>query len=318
MLRDANYPRSLVSAALDEYGLTGVRVEPIRVFNNAVFRVTTPSGDLALRIHRPGYRTSTQIRSELVYLAGLAATGLIEVPAPLSTRHGDLVAQIDTGDEARHCSVVTWLPGRVRRPGTGAGPATLFRIGETLGWMHSFSESFKPQPAFDRPVWDLEAVLDRGDASPLGEGRHLIDEVRERSEALFGGIARAPTDHGVIHNDFILLNCLHRGRRTAVIDFDDCGWGFFLQDLGGLLGNLKDYPNYRSLWKPFLDGYRSVRPLPSEREDDLELMVALRHAATALWMIDRDRQQPLPGDQLRENLDHRLEEIERSLREMTL
>lgn len=43
-------------------------------------------------------------------------------------------------------------------------------------------------------------------------------------------------------------------------------------------------------------------------------MVALRHAATALWMIDRDREHPLPGERLRENLDYRLEEIERSLR----
>ena len=311
---DVSLLRPLVNIALDEYGLTGVRVTPVRVFNNSVFRLTTPAGDLALRIHRQGYRTSREIRSELVYLTGLAATGRVDVPVPLVTRRGELVAEVQAPGEVRHCSVVTWLPGEVRRPGTGAGPATLVRIGEALGRIHEFSASFAAPAGFERPTWDLETLLGGEGAHQLGDGQRLIDEVRERSVPVFGGIAGSPSAFGVIHHDFILLNCLHRGRRTAVIDFDDCGWGFFIQDLGGLLGNLKDYPHHRSLWKPFLDGYRSVRPLPSEREEDLELMVALRHAATALWMIDRDRERPLPGDQLRRNLDYRLGEIERSLK----
>lgn len=311
---DVSRLRPLVNAALGEYALIGVPATPVRVFNNAVFRLEVPDGGLALRIHRKGYRTPTEIESELVYLAGLAATGTVDVPTPRATRRGGFVAEVQALGEVRHCSVVTWLPGEVRRPGTGAGPATLVRIGAALGRIHEFSASFAAPAGFGRPAWDLDTLLGANGTRLPGEGHQLIEEVRHRTRAVFGGIARSPATFGVIHHDFILLNCLHRGRRTAVIDFDDCGWGFYLQDLGGILGNLKDYPHHRSLWKQFLDGYRSVRPLPVERSEDLELVVALRHAATALWMLDRDRERPLPADQLRQNLDYRFEEIKRSLR----
>lgn len=53
-------------------------------------------------------------------------------------------------------------------------------------------------------------------------------------------------DHrGVIHFDFILLNCrLHRGRhwRAGVIDFDDVGSGYCLYDIAPMVDNLLDFP----------------------------------------------------------------------------
>jgi Ser/Thr protein kinase RdoA (MazF antagonist) len=67
----------------------------------------------------------------------------------------------------------------------------------------------------------------------------------------------------VIHADYILGNCRFRGRTPGVLDFDDCGWGYFLYDLAPLLGNLSDSDGFPSLARAFLAGYRRAGALPA-------------------------------------------------------
>lgn len=308
----------MAEAALENYEFEPIEVTPVRFTNNAVFRVETTKSEYALRIHRPGFRTPEQTRSELIYMAGLGTGGGVSVPVPIHTQAGDLVALFEVDGKGRHASVVTWLKGKVRRPGQGAGSETLYRIGQALGRIHRFSETFEPPAGFDLPTWDVDALFTPGqmDLSETLTQRRMFGDVCKRVAEVLDDQNRSPATFGVLHHDFILLNCLHNGRRTSVIDFDDCGWGVYLQDLGGLLGNLKDYPNYWTLRKPFLDGYRSERPLPSEAEQDLELMIALRHCISALWLLERHQQGGVAGDQYQRIMAYRLGEIESSLRSL--
>lgn len=309
---------AFVEEALAQFDLGIADFAEIRVTNNAVFRLHTPAGDYALRIHRPGYRLRQQIRSELTYVAALAEGSEVIVPHPVRTRSGDVVASVEVGGEVRHASVVTWLEGAVLRPGRGAGRATLFRIGRALARIHLFSETFDPPDGFDLPTLDI-ATRFNAERLRLIETRSLrglVDQLMQRAGDRFAGLTRTPASYGVLHNDFILLNCLHSGRRTAVIDFDDSGWGFYLQDLGGLLGNLKDYGNYRTLRRWFVDGYESVRPFPTADRRDLELMIALRHCTTALWLHERRAEAPMLVDRFEQNIAYRIEEIESALTEL--
>lgn len=306
---------ALLDAAVAQYDLDVAEIDEVRVINNAVFRLRTPSRDYALRIHRPGHRLPTQIRSELVYLASLAEGSEVVVPFPIATRSGEFVALVDAADGVRHASLVTWLGGEVRRPGRGAGAATLFRIGKALGRTHQFSESFDPPDGFDLPIWDVAAMFD-SERLRLVESvshRRLIEQVAQWVEEHFDELTPTPETHGVLHHDFILLNCLHSGRQTAVIDFDDSGWGFYLQDLGGMLGNLKDHSSYRSLRRSFVAGYESIRPFPSADERDLELMVALRHCTNALWLHELRAAGAMTEDLFQRNLTYRIAEIRSSV-----
>lgn len=61
-----------------------------------------------------------------------------------------------------------------------------------------------------------------------------------------------------------------------MIDFDDCGWGYFLCDLAALLGNLADSPRFTDLRRAVLDTYRSIRPLPTSWERHLPVLMAAR------------------------------------------
>ena len=96
------------------------------------------------------------------------------------------------------------------------------------------------------------------------------------------------------------------------MDFDDCGWGYFLYDMCPLLGNLKDYPEYPVLRRELLAGYRSVRPLPREFEDAVDVLVAARHATSCLWIAGCQGNDGM-GPDAREHVAYRMEEIRNHL-----
>ena len=71
-----------------------------------------------------------------------------------------------------------------------------------------------------------------------------------------------------------------------------------------LLGNFRDYPHYPALKRAFLAGYRSVRPLPKEYEAYIPLLIATRHATSALWAAGRIRHGGLAPDEAQRMLGH--------------
>lgn len=141
-------------------------------------------------------------------------------------------------------------------------------------------------------------------ASPFRPGRMeeflpreawpLFQEVTTRTAAIFDQLDRMAGQRGIIHTDYILINChfkrVARGWKLDILDFDDLGWGYFLYDLAPLLGNLFDYPDaYSRLRRAFLDGYREVRSLPPPLEAHLPVLMAARHAAALTWLAAKQR-----------------------------
>jgi Ser/Thr protein kinase RdoA (MazF antagonist) len=164
-----------------------------------------------------------------------------------------------------------------------------------------FAEEAQASVDFELPRWDADGLFTA--ASPFRPGRlqeslssadwKLFQEVEERTRAVFERLDRHGDAFGVIHSDFILLNChfVRRGHgwEVGVLDFDDLGWGYFLYDLAPLLGNLADFPGYAAMRRPFLAGYRSLRLLPRELETHLPVLMAARHVSACLWVIGIER-----------------------------
>ena len=295
---------ALAAAALAAYDLgTGASLAPIRLTNNAVYAVRTGAVGAvgargagappayALRLHRPGYRSPAETRSELEYVRALGqATGLA-VPLPVPTRNGRLVVEVGASGSERHADLLTWVPGRGRRPGAGLGPQAADRLGELLGRLHAFAEGYTPPPGFRLPVWDVDGLF--SERSPFRPGpldallgpaeRALFDRVAAATREIFDRLGRGRAAFGVLHADFILGNCRFRGHTPGVLDFDDCGWGHFLYDLAPLLGNLSDSDRFLILGRAVLAGYRRVRALPEGAEGDLPVLMAARHAVSCLW-----------------------------------
>jgi Ser/Thr protein kinase RdoA (MazF antagonist) len=275
----------IAAAALEAYDLPNPRLRPIRIFNNAVFEVRSDTAKYALRVHRKAMRTRKNVESELVFLQSLDfAAAPIAAPKPIPTADGELVVAI----EGRVCSLLSWIDGAVRRPGSGLGPAGARLLGEALGRIHEAGAQFGS--ARDLPLWDAKSLFahdGRLDGLVSAEDFATFEYVAARTTEILGN-----TVDGVIHGDFILGNCYFARSgnhlRLGVFDFDDCGRGAFLFDMGAVLGNLADFRRqYPALRREFLAGYRSVREFIDERH--LPMMMAARHASHYLWALERGR-----------------------------
>lgn len=181
-------------------------------------------------------------------------------PEPVPTASGELVVNVD----GVPCSLLTWLDGAVRRPGSGLGPAGARLLGRALAHIHRT----QPTTDLDLPRWDAKALFAHdgrldGLVSPADFA--TFEFVAEQTNEILGDRI-----DGVIHGDFILGNCYFARSgnhlRLGVFDFDDCGWGAFLYDMGSVLGNIADFRRpYPLLRSAFLAGYRSIRDFEQER-----------------------------------------------------
>ena len=117
-----------------------------------------------------------------------------------------------------------------------------------------------------------------------GETLHLLstleNTVRQR-------VATLPTDRehfGLIHGDLRLANLLVDGDSTAIIDFDDCGFGWYLFDLAAALSFLEERPDVPELIASWLKGYRKVGEIPMDIEAEVSTLIMLRRLQLMGWV----------------------------------
>lgn len=78
--------------------------------------------------------------------------------------------------------------------------------------------------------------------------RHLQRNHWSLIEQVVGDIEKHPSNYnqqasrfGLIHADLRLANLLVDGELTRIIDFDDCGFGWYLHDLASALSSHEDH-----------------------------------------------------------------------------
>jgi Ser/Thr protein kinase RdoA (MazF antagonist) len=255
---------------------------------NTVWRVEAGAA-FALRLHRPGYHSAAALASELAFMAAMADAGLT-VPRPVPARDGALL--VAAGET--HADLLTWLPGapfgRAWSPLDLADPPGAFRmLGAALARLHLAADAWAPPPGFTRPDWGAEGLV--GEAPFWGrfwdhpaltpDQRRAVLRVRDQGREALPGLG---LDHGLIHADAVRENLLLDGERLALIDFDDCGWGYRLFDIATALLPNRGEPGYPALKAALLDGYRAHRPLDIAA---LPLLVRLRALTYLGWVLDR-------------------------------
>jgi Ser/Thr protein kinase RdoA (MazF antagonist) len=81
-----------------------------------------------------------------------------------------------------------------------------------------------------------------------------------------------------------LANLLVGIGQTRLIDFDDCGWGWFMYDFAAAISFIEDDPRIPKLKEAWVRGYRSVRKLSIEQEVEIDTFVMLRRMALLSWI----------------------------------
>ena len=299
--------RRLAETALAAYALGEVYLTPLQHFFNTTFRVDTCSRsprasqrDLVpckgeryvIRIHRPGSQNAAAIQSELLWLLALRREAGLIVPEPLSTRDGTLVTSVSTAGvpEARQCVVFRWVDGRFLR--SRLSGKELERVGAFMATLHQHAGHFVAPAGFFRPRWDYEGLRSEALGTDLEkswvhlsrEARHVLDAVAERVQRTMHTLGEGREVFGLIHADLYERNYLFSKGEVHAIDFDGCGWGYYLFDIGVTFSTLLARTDYPALRQAFLQGYRRVRPLSVSHEALLDTFIAARLMCHVLWL----------------------------------
>lgn len=296
-LADARQIESLARLAAASLHLwdvpEGATSRLINLSENATYLVEAAGGYRSiLRLHRTGYHSRHAIECELSWMAALDADGGVATPRPLAGRDGALIQLFGTAElPPRHLVMFEWLEGD--EPDPDQDLVEPFRqLGGIAALTHLHVISWQRPEGFERLVWDDEAVFG---ASPnwgdWRDGPGVDEQVRrilEPAETLLrrrlAAYGRGAGRYGLIHADMRLANLLIDDGHTRLIDFDDCGFGWFMYDFAAGISFMEEHPQVPALRKAWLDGYRAVRPLDPEDETEMDSFIMLRRMALLAWI----------------------------------
>ena len=309
-----NRLRRLAERAFKAYDMPAPHLTPLLHEDNTTFRVDHANGErYVLRIHRP-LRTVEAVRSEMTWLAALRRETEFVVPEPVPTRDGDLltVSSVEGVPEPRICMLFRWVEGRFLD--ARLTPSHLERVGAFMAGLQLHGARFQPPNDFVRGRLDnltdqARRLAARGASEAIARGQidhpddetaavRLITEICSpedgaRVATLLGKVretqrtvGQGPETFGLIHGDLHQGNYLFHADQVRAIDFDDCGYGYYLYDMAVTLSEVNWRKNTPALRRSFLAGYRSVRDLSPEHEQYLDTFIALRDLQLMTWKIE--------------------------------
>ena len=275
----------------------------LNVSENATYRFDDPTtGERGiLRVHRPGYHTLDEIESELVWLRAVHHEGLVSTAAAIPDLAGRPVVAVRTarGDD-RYVTRFTWLDGE--EPHDARLTPDFSLLGRIAARLHEHARRWRRPAGFVRPRWDVAGCLGSSTAGVVGHWGRWQDgvgvgsaelsllgraagEVRDRLSHFGSGPAR----FGLIHADMRLANLLVEpeaapGEGVHVIDFDDCGFGWFLYDVAAALSFMEDSPRVPELVDAWVGGYRSVASLSVDEIELIPTLIMLRRLLLVAWV----------------------------------
>ena len=289
-------------AALREWGVENASLDLIKHRENAVFKMTAGEQTAALRVHRHGYHSDAELRSELDWMKALSDAG-IQVPRIVPTNSGSSFASYD-GEGlpgTLQIDMFEWIDGR--QLGTVEGGVTdaseVERIFGTLGELaakvHNQAVSWTLPEGFTRHAWDADGLA--GESPHWGrfweieaateEQRHLLVRVRERLHDDLSKLPKSPGSYSLIHADFAAENIMVDREGVRLIDFDDAGFGWHQFELVTALIFITEEPYFDRAQAALIDGYRKHRPLSDEQLAMLPLFFLARSTTYIGWVHTR-------------------------------
>ena len=262
----------------------------INLSENHTFRIDGPTGERhVLRVHRPGYHSLEAIKSELAWVEALRAGGGLPVPRPLPAADGEWVQRIAGPGLSERFAVLFAFEDGVE-PQAHEQLQPLFSVlGEYAARNHIHAGRYRPEGPVVRPTWD-ERVLDSdgiwGDwrrAPGVEPVRESLDRLDRRLRADLAVYGKGAERFGLIHADMRLANLLVTGDRVTLIDFDDCGFGWFAYDFAAAVSFIDDQTVLPSLKQAWLEGYRRHRDIDPADVAAMDTLVLLRRMLLLAW-----------------------------------
>ncbi len=285
----------LANEALTRWELpAGAHARLINLSENATYLVGAPCGFRSiLRVHREGYHSRNAIACELEWLRALKSDGGVLTPDVIAGRDGELIQTCAVSGLAgeRHTVMFAFIEGSEPDPDHDLA-RSFEELGEIAARTHLHSQTWPKPEGFERLVWDVDAVFGstptwgnwRDGPNVDGSLRPVLEKAEEVIRHRLHAFGKDPDRYGLIHADMRLANLLIDNGVTRLIDFDDCGFSWFLYDFAATISFIEDHPQVPRLKEAWVRGYRKVRALSAEEEAELDTFIMLRRMALLAWI----------------------------------
>ena len=256
-----------------------------------------------VRVHRAGYHSDAELRSEWQWIGSLTEYGVLTPVLRRSSnnRMFEIVETIGV-PEPRQVDIADWIEGMqlgsLEEGLEGAAHEIreqFITLGSIMAKMHNHAEHWREPEGFTRHAWDLDGLT--GDRPFWGRFWELpalssrqkdrMLEVRDKLRTELTALGTAPDRYGLIHADLVYENILTDEDGVRVIDFDDCGYGWYLFDLATSIFFLQGTEHFNLAQEALIMGYRKNRPLTDEHLSWLPTIFMARATTYLGWMHTR-------------------------------
>ena len=288
--------------ALRHWDIEDAQLELIKYRENAVFKVQQGDFRAALRVHRHGYHTQEELRSELQWMGALSESG-IKVPEIIRTESEDLFVEYDAEGlpGVLQIDLFEWIDGKqLGSVEEGVDDESevshTFRlIGELAARVHNQATTWRVPNGFTRHAWDAEGLA--GERPFWGRfweieaatdaQRALLGRVRDGLYTDLTNIEKTHHSYSMIHADFAAENIMVNGTDVRLIDFDDAGYGWHLFELVTALFFIQGESYFDLAKSALIEGYRKHRQLSDEQLKLLPLFFMARSTTYVGWVHTR-------------------------------
>lgn len=271
---------SLIPKFAEKFGVKVLEIENLNYSFNATFKVSDgDSNKFAFRVNINSKKSADELAAEAEWLTRINSQGRIVAPAPIPALDNRNFASQESQLLQRDllCIAYPWIDGEV--PGDEPTDGDLVLLGRNMALLHESAANWYPGapnflPEINKTLLNSSDNLTLNQDTRIDDSLHsMIVQLKQASDILhetLSGKEKLQPIHADLHPHNVIRQS---SGNQAVIDFDDCGIGFLLQDFANSIFYLRE--NF-DLEKRILDGYSMVRNLPEFKSEDLELLLISR------------------------------------------
>lgn len=269
------------------------RLSLLCLSENATFRADDPdrSNPLIIRVHRPGYHSLAEITSELEWINQLRSNAIVRTPQPVVTTSGEPLVTINDAVEPRHIAAFEFMPG-TEPDENGDLSQGFHQLGETTARLHQHAQLWQRPDSFTRKTWNFDTTV--GDSPHWGDwraalglkpqGRDILGACIDLLRQQLNEYGQGSDRFGLIHADLRLANLLVDGENLSVIDFDDCGFGWYLYDFAAAISFFETSAQIPTWQRAWVAGYRQVTALDDTEVEKIPMFIMLRRLLLTAWL----------------------------------
>lgn len=263
--------------------------------------IPSEAGKYVEAIETPDYRETRYVVC-FTFLEGI-------VPVESSDGNkavGDLVSKLDKIPDKitiplfKMAAVIYAKIGKLqRRTSMNELDRELFReVGMIAGKMHAQSKKWDQPSYYKRMEWDFEGTFGEEWNNFYGESYRsktwltdaeiaALDRCVEVTRSRLESYGKAPARYGMIHSDLRTANLLKNGHAIGVLDFDDCGKGWYMYEIAGAVALIEHRPDFKEVIQEVVKGYESIMPISNEDKEEIWTFIMMRRIGMLQSLISR-------------------------------